>query len=296
MLAMDLFAVEIVMNAAQPGPPRHEPRIDFADPVSAGRNLARLQERIGSDTSDSLLHILSESSDPDSVVILLERLLEDPSGVVAETVARDPVVLHQVCLILGHSKWLGETLIRNVDLLTRFGRRRELDRCLSREEFREEFAHFQARSMGRDLDLALARFRKREYVRILLRDVLGIAKLAEVTEEISALSDALLEEAIRAVHADLTRRHGPPRYIDSQGRQHESGFAVLSLGKLGGNELNYSSDVDLLFLFDGEKEPPSAPISNREYFIQLAQQTTELLSRRTPEGQVFRIDLRLRPQ
>ena len=71
---------------------------------------------------------------------------------------------------------------------------------------------------------------------------------------------------------------------------------MLSLGKLGGNELNYSSDIDLLYLYDGGTEPPGAEISNREYFIRLAQQTTELLSRHTREGPVFRIDLRLRPQ
>ena len=64
----------------------------------------------------------------------------------------------------------------------------------------------------------------------------------------------------------------------------------------GGNELNYSSDVDLLYLYDGGREPPGAEISNREYFIRLAQQITELLARHTREGPVFRIDLRLRPQ
>ena len=57
----------------------------------------------------------------------------------------------------------------------------------------------------------------------------------------------------------------------------DSRFAVLSLGKLGGNELNYSSDIDLLYLYDGGMEPEGAEISNREYFIRLAQQTTELL-------------------
>ena len=82
----------------------------------------------------------------------------------------------------------------------------------------------------------------------------------------------------------------------AEGRVIDSRFAVLSLGKLGGNELNYSSDIDLLYLYDGGEEPPGAEISNREYFIRLAQQTTELLSRHTREGPVFRIDLRLRPQ
>ncbi|MGE5724784.1 MAG: hypothetical protein ACM34G_06410, partial [Acidobacteriota bacterium] len=73
-------------------------------------------------------------------------------------------------------------------------------------------------------------------------------------------------------------------------------FAVLSLGKLGGNELNYSSDVDLLYICGDGEELASAAISNREYFIRLAQLLTQILSRMTAEGRVFRLDLRLRPQ
>ena len=71
---------------------------------------------------------------------------------------------------------------------------------------------------------------------------------------------------------------------------------ILALGKLGGNELNYSSDVDLMYIYGDGEEQPKATISNREYFIRLAQHTTEILSRVTGEGPVFRIDLRLRPQ
>src|SRR5207253_7115616 len=83
---------------------------------------------------------------------------------------------------------------------------------------------------------------------------------------------------------------------DAEGRAVTTPFAVLSLGKLGGNELNYSSDIDLLYLHGDGPEPPTAQISNREYFVRLAQQLTEILSRPTSEGAVFRIDLRLRPQ
>ncbi len=264
--------------------------------TSAEHSLARVRETFGSANYQSFLHILADSPDPDSVVALMGRLLEDASGAASTTVAGDPNLLHRASLIFGHSKWLGETLIQNADLLKRLGRRGNMDRCLSTEEFRNEFARFRGRSQEPELARSLARFRKREYVRVLLRDVTGIAGLGEITEEISALSDALLQEAVVAVNASLALRHGTPRYVDVQGRERESRFAVLSLGKLGGNELNYSSDVDLLFLFDGGQEPQKASISNREYFIQLAQQTTELLSRRTSEGQVFRIDLRLRPQ
>src|SRR5262249_39242132 len=73
-------------------------------------------------------------------------------------------------------------------------------------------------------------------------------------------------------------------------------FAILALGKLGGKELNYSSDVDLMFIYGDGESRPDALITNREYFIRLAQQVTDVLSRITREGFVFRIDLRLRPQ
>jgi glutamate-ammonia-ligase adenylyltransferase len=130
----------------------------------------------------------------------------------------------------------------------------------------------------------------------MLRDLLRIAPLAETTAEVSALSDVLLEEALRESATAMQHRFGSPRHLDSAGRIVDTTFAVLSLGKLGGNELNYSSDIDLLFLYRDGAEPPDAAISNREYFVRLAQQLTEILSRPTAEGPVFRIDLRLRPQ
>jgi glutamate-ammonia-ligase adenylyltransferase len=94
----------------------------------------------------------------------------------------------------------------------------------------------------------------------------------------------------------MEHRFGLPRHLDHEGRTVNTPLAVFSLGKLGGNELNYSSDIDLLFLYGDGEEPSSAPLSNREYFVRLAQQVTEILSRPTSEGAVFRIDLRLRPQ
>src|SRR5437016_5527393 len=120
--------------------------------------------------------------------------------------------------------------------------------------------------------------------------------LAETTSEISALADVLIEEALREADRRLQHRYGTPQHLDAEGRMVDTPFAVLSLGKLGGNELNYGSDVDLMYIFGDGEEPPNAAISNREYFIRLAQQVTEILSRMTREGATFRIDLRLRPQ
>ncbi len=270
--------------------------IEFRDHKAGVRHLARIHERLTSETSVVVSRLLAESPDPDSAVVLLERLLEAGSEDWASTLARQPSLLHYAIAVFGHSTWLGETLLQNCGLLRKFSSDDSLEHSFSKEEFRQEFSRLHSDSAASDLAMSLARFRKREYVRILLRDALGIAKLAETTEEISALADALIEEALSAAHAKLRHLHGIPQWRDDEGRLRDSRFSVVSLGKLGGNELNYSSDVDLLFLYDGGVEPAWASISNREYHILLAQDITELLSRRTREGQVMRIDLRLRPQ
>src|SRR5437588_9586746 len=94
----------------------------------------------------------------------------------------------------------------------------------------------------------------------------------------------------------MKRRYVTVECLDAEGRLVDTPFAVLALGKLGGSELNYSSDVDLMYIFGDGKEPPRATVSNREYFIRLAQQVPEILAGVTREGAVVPIDLRLRPQ
>src|SRR5262249_28365168 len=122
-----------------------------------------------------------------------------------------------------------------------------------------------------------------------------VAPLAETAAEISALADVLIAAALHEAQQRLMHRYGKPLHLDGS-RLAETPFSILSLGKLGGNELNYSSDIDLLYIFGGGEDPVGAPISNREYFTRLAQQITAILSEVTPSGPVFRIDLRLRPQ
>ncbi len=279
-------------------PPAPDPgrSIPFQDPASAKPILARVVNRVSPGLAAALPALLAESPDPDSALILLDRLMSESSGEVVRLLDRHHSLAHYAIVVFGHSRFLGETLIQNLDLLQSFLRERNLDRSFSREEFHEALARFRARSFERDVAVLLARFKRREYVRIMLRDVLRIAPLAETTAEISALADVLIEEALREADSLLQRRYGTPQHPDTEGRLADTPFAILSLGKLGGNELNYSSDVDLLYIYGDGLEPPGAAISNREYFIRLAQQVTDILSRVTREGAVFRIDLRLRPQ
>jgi [glutamine synthetase] adenylyltransferase / [glutamine synthetase]-adenylyl-L-tyrosine phosphorylase len=270
--------------------------IPFHEPEAARKSFERISLTLPPVLVNALPALLAESPDPDSALLLFDRLVNESGPEVLRLLGEHPFLAHYALAVFGTSWYLGETLIRNPELFHSFLREKRLDHSCSREDFSEALARFQSRSFDRETSLLLARFKKREYVRIMLRDVLRIAPLAETTAEISALSDVLLEEALREAASAMQRRFGLPQHLDPEGRVVNTAFAVMSLGKLGGNELNYSSDIDLLFVFGDGHEPPGAPISSREYFVRLAQQMTEILSRPTAEGAVFRIDLRLRPQ
>src|SRR5438552_3469863 len=270
--------------------------IPFQDATAARLSFERVSTRLSPTLGSALPALLAESPDPDSSLLLFERLVTEASAEILRLLEAHPFLAHYAIAVFGSSRYLGETLVQNTDLLHTFLREKKLDRSFSHEEFSEALARFRSRSFERDNSLLLARFKRREYVRVMLRDVLKIAPLAETTAEISALSDVLIEEALREADSAMERRFGLPQNLDAEGRAVTTPFAVLSLGKLGGNELNYSSDIDLLYLHGDGPEPPAAPISNREYFVRLAQQVTEILSRHTAEGAVFRIDLRLRRQ
>jgi len=264
------------------------------DPEGARRNLTRTFSQVSPSLAVVLPSLLAEAPDVDSALLLFERFAGQSEAIRAD-LSRQPVLAHYAILVFGHSRYLGETLFREPGLLQALHAEGQLHRGISSQEFAEDLVRFRARGAERDVALLLARFKKREYVRILLRDVLRIATLAETTAEISALSDVLVQAALRESENTLERRFGAPSSA-GDGRRQEVPFAVLGLGKLGGNELNYSSDIDLLYLHGDGEENGGARISRHEYFIRLAQQVTELLSRVTEEGPVFRIDLRLRPQ
>jgi glutamate-ammonia-ligase adenylyltransferase len=271
-------------------------KVPFREPEVAAQTLARVTERIPPALAAALPPLLADVPDPDAALILFERLVSEASEEVVRLLDRNKVLAHYAITVFGYSRFLGETLLHNTDLLQSFLREKNFDHSLSPEEFHESLARYRSRSFDKDFSLLLARFKRREYIRILLRDALKIAPLAETTAELSALADVLIEDALREAHTQLQHRYPAPQHMDTDGRLASTPFTVLSLGKLGGSELNYNSDVDLLYLYGDGHEPPGSPLSNKEYFVRLAQLLTEILSRVTAEGPVFRIDLRLRPQ
>jgi glutamate-ammonia-ligase adenylyltransferase len=138
----------------------------------------------------------------------------------------------------------------------------------------------------------LRRLRRRELVRIAWRDLTGNAPLHEVLGDLSELADASITAALGFATRLLAPRYGAPH--SPSGERQE--LVVLGMGKLGGRELNFSSDIDLVFLYpeNGETDGPR-PVANEDYFTRLGQALIRLLDARTAEGFVFRVDMRLRP-
>lgn len=139
---------------------------------------------------------------------------------------------------------------------------------------------------------ALRLFRRREMLRIAWRDLAGWAILEETLGHLSELAEACIRAADDWAHRALAARHGEPCSRDGRSQR----LLVVAMGKLGGGELNFSSDIDLVFLFpeSGETTGPRS-LSNEEFFIRQGRQLIRLLDEPTPDGFVFRVDMRLRP-
>ncbi len=146
-------------------------------------------------------------------------------------------------------------------------------------------------------------FRNREYLRLGLRDLLGLATMQETTAELSDLADACLELAHEFCLGELTARYGEPLYIDNNKVEKKAEFSIIALGKLGGRELNFCSDIDLLYIYTTEKGESRGVADNKKsvinlhlFFQKLGRQITKMISTVTDDGFVFRVDLDLRPE
>lgn len=209
--------------------------------------------------------------------------------------------------LVSGSQFLGELLLANPALLSifdseqiRFPRRLEGLR-------READGLLQPLMTAGDYPRALAelrRFKQRETLRIAARDLGRLGEVVEITQELSDVADVCLNLILQIVLKQFTEKFGQPFHTDVEGLRQPTPFCVIGLGKLGGQELNYSSDVDVLFLYGDEgdvlKEPakPGArpALSNHQFFCRLAEAFSTEVSRGTADGFLYRVDARLRPE
>ena len=208
-------------------------------------------------------------------------------------------LLSDVLTLVSFSPLLATTLLQTPNYLQWLNRHRAESKIRDREEMLESLGRFSLMNSMIEPQVLLTRFRRRELLRIFLHDIRRLATVSEITEEISNLADAILEYALRLARQELDNRFGIPLEADRKGRAKPAEFCIVSLGKLGSRELNYSSDIDLLFLYSADGKTSGqgtrGQTTNREYFVKLAEFVTKLVGEPSGEGAAYRVDLRLRP-
>jgi [glutamine synthetase] adenylyltransferase / [glutamine synthetase]-adenylyl-L-tyrosine phosphorylase len=236
---------------------------------------------------------LPRLSDPDMALNNLDRFFaasRSPLSLAA-LFERDPEALPTLLQIFASSQHFSDLLIRDpetFDLL-----RLTEGQPVSRDVLTREICNDVANADGdREIMAILRRHKHRETLRIAYGDIVMRQRVETVTAQISFLADAICEAALRAAWRKMIQRRGEPRRADRQ----RARFVVLALGKLGGQELNYSSDIDLIFVSDdGGKTDGDRPVTNAEFFALLARQLFQYLNENTADGAAYRVDLRLRP-
>jgi len=186
------------------------------------------------------------------------------------------------------SRYLGRLLAAKPALVAEV--EAALDQPLTREDLSSWLA---AQPAGEaDLKAVLRRLKQRAYARIATRDLAGLAPLGEVVECMTLIAELAVTRAVEVIGKGLAERYGTPRGADGRAQE----LIVIGMGKLGGRELNVSSDIDLIFVYPEDGDTDGArSISNFEYFTRLGRSLINAIADVTEDGQVFRVDMRLRP-
>lgn len=230
-------------------------------------------------------------ADPQRALNNLHRFLtEGFTSTLLRDFVEHPVLLETALEIFSQSQYLADILVRDPELFQWLTSSRALTTTKNKEDFVHEavLAVKPFQRLEKKLD-ALKRFHRRELLRIGARDILREADVVTITAELSALADAIVDAVLGLGFEHLT---------GNSGSQLENTLAVIGLGKLGGEELNFSSDIDLLFVYDrdGEIDLPEQRIhSLHEFYVRLSEFIVRKLTEHTDEGHLFRVDMRLRP-
>jgi [glutamine synthetase] adenylyltransferase / [glutamine synthetase]-adenylyl-L-tyrosine phosphorylase len=218
--------------------------------------------------------------------------LEANAAARAALAAASPRVRAALPTVLAGSDFVAQSLARDPELCAALLASGELEQALAPGEFAQRLPALSAELSEAQVMSLLRRWRRRELARIAWRDLAGWADLEETLGELTALADAAIGAALGYARLMLAQRYGEPR---SQAGELQP-LVIIGMGKLGGGELNFSSDVDLVLLFPEHGETDGArSISNEEFFTRLGQSLARLLEAPTAEGFVLRVDLRLRP-
>ena len=271
----------------------------FRDPARVLSAIGRLyendlQRRNLATIFGPLIRACESSADPDRALVNFERLvaaLPNPN-IFYHYLHESPDRLGLLIKIFAHSQALADTLTRNAEHLHFLIAPQTLEKPREKAWLVAELTRLllPIRLATHKYDV-IRRFRRRETLRIGARDLIGSATVEETTLELSYLADVCLQ-AVFEIARDSLRAHYKLTgdAITASGR-----FAIIGMGKLGGQELNYSSDVDVIFVY-AEEGNLTATLTNHQFFTKLAEEIIHAVGAASAEGNIFRIDLRLRPE
>ncbi|MGE3805039.1 MAG: bifunctional [glutamate--ammonia ligase]-adenylyl-L-tyrosine phosphorylase/[glutamate--ammonia-ligase] adenylyltransferase [Gemmataceae bacterium] len=243
-----------------------------------------------------LARFLPRCADADMALNNLERFLANEEGArqlpaLLEGRAR---ILETLIQLFCTSQYFSDLLVANPDYLDML--RVPLRRSPSLKEMVEQLrSEVEASYEDSAVLRAFRRFRQKQFLRIGTNDIIRDRPLEEITRDLSRVADACLEVALASSLKTVSRRFGEPFTEHDEPAR----CAILAFGKHGGEELNYSSDIDLMFVYDEEGSTQGKRVThlgNDEFFARVLSEVVRLLSAHTEQGWAYRVDLRLRPE
>ncbi len=284
----------------------------FSDPAAALARLDRFRDAaarkgLSSKGADRLaqlmplmLQVIASSDAPD---LALERVLRVLESVVRRTaylamLVEYPVILSQLARLAGMSPWVSDQVARHPLLLDELLDPRRLFAPLRRADLEEELDILLARVDPEDLEQQMERLRQfsqGNMLRVAAADLTGVISLMVVSDYLTEIAEVSVRRVLTLTFEHLVRKHGRPGGVEGE----DMGFLVLGYGKLGGIELGYGSDLDLVFLHGGESMSAmtdgARAISNEQLYARLGQRMIHMMTTQTPSGQLYEVDMRLRP-
>ncbi|MDF1526767.1 MAG: bifunctional [glutamate--ammonia ligase]-adenylyl-L-tyrosine phosphorylase/[glutamate--ammonia-ligase] adenylyltransferase [bacterium] len=248
-----------------------------------------------------------KTADPHSALVRMVRLLSAVDDPNFYSLLEDSDGIKSLMVILGYSNYLSSLIMRSPEDYIWLMRKVGLtdDRTMADMRF-DLMTWAEMEPDAEETTRILRRNKYREMLRTGVRDLLGTATLEETILDISNLAEVSVEMAVEAAYVEQKEKHGIPIHTTEHGMNRPSRFCVLGMGKLGGGELNYSSDIDLFYLYTAHegmttgRPTPSGgykdAVENHRFFVRMSKIVTGFLNDRTADGIVFRVDLRLRPE
>ncbi|HSN18589.1 MAG TPA: bifunctional [glutamate--ammonia ligase]-adenylyl-L-tyrosine phosphorylase/[glutamate--ammonia-ligase] adenylyltransferase [Gammaproteobacteria bacterium] len=240
---------------------------------------------------------------PDEVLKRLARVVEAISkrSAYLALLTENPTALQQLARLAAESVWLVDMVVRSPILLDELIDPRIFKEFPSQDSLHAELESMLAGIAPDDLEMqmdALRQFQQAAVVHAAAADLAGNAPLMKVSDFLTWTAEQVIRKALQIAWKQLVTRHGRPQCIE-HGRLRDARFAVVAYGKLGGWELGYGSDLDLVFLHDSRsaEQQTNGPkvLDNVEFFTRLAQRIINILSIPTTSGVLYQVDTRLRP-